>query len=474
MKTFLPVFCAALLATLPCSSSLAAIDAGSASADARWLLQLDLNELRQTTLGQNLLELLAQNAPANHNNLGIQIDFQKLLATVGRATAYGVNFEKDPKEIDGALIIEGTDDLRKIAEGYIAQALISDPERTVEIKGLPFEAYQINGDVFLGFPKEPIVLVSKMKPQLVRAYEVYRKKSPSIAETKSAPLHGLIPSGANVFLVAGSVVPSEDFTNQAGPQARLIKMARAGSIAVGEKDKFAFANLRLMASDSEMADKLQKIVQGLTAMVSLAHTDDKDMDDFLKSVTVERENLSVRVNLSYPSTRLVELIKQRRSSHVEMNNSGPHHHHREPKGKLVAEWKADQNLGSGTPSEATLVTHTIEHLHLPSGAVLHLVGAANAGEHARIDFVDIRPVDGPAAPLKFEAEYMKLDGYQVEDQEAASAGKLIKTDSSNAVAEFQFPGASGEYTVDIRYCDENDGVSTYKLYVEEPNVEPKP
>ena len=41
------------------------------------------------------------------------------------------------------------------------------------------------------------------------------------------------------------------------------------------------------------------------------------------------------------------------------------------------------------------------------------------------------------------------------------------------VAELQFPGASGDYRLKIRYLDETDGKSTFTVRVEDPAGEEK-
>ena len=43
-----------------------------------------------------------------------------------------------------------------------------------------------------------------------------------------------------------------------------------------------FAHTEMIASSDQMAEKLLKILQGMTAMMSLAETNDKQLADFLK------------------------------------------------------------------------------------------------------------------------------------------------------------------------------------------------
>jgi hypothetical protein len=109
------------LLLMPFSQALAAFDPATVGADSQWVVYADLNALRASVIGKQLVDF-AEKAQADATKGVVGIDFQKLAATVGSMTAYGSNFSKDPKDLDGALIIQGTADLRKIAEAALVQA----------------------------------------------------------------------------------------------------------------------------------------------------------------------------------------------------------------------------------------------------------------------------------------------------------------------------------------------------------------
>ena len=466
MKKLLPTLVTAAVAFLPATISYAVLDPKLVSADARWLVHVDLNQLRESDLGRELLALVEKHHPSKADS-PVSLDFQKVLATIGRATAYGANFAHDPALIDGTLVVEGTDDLRKIAEGYIAQSMLSTPDQVTELKDLPFEAYSVGGDLFVGFPQEPIIIVSKLKPQLARAHELYRGSGTSMARAASSPLRDLVPTSREAFLVAASVVPGEAIGDEGGPQTRLIKLAQSASLSLGEKDQQTFAAIKLIANSTDTADKLQKIVQGLTAMASLAHSENKDVEQFMKSVVVDRENLAVRLNMSYPSQGLAEMVSTlQQKKHQKHEDAQP-----TAAGKIVAEWRADQDLGSNQPSEKIFTVRAITKVALSPGAIIRFSGNPEAGEHARLDYVEIAAAAGNSPALRFEAEYMKLSHYEVEKVSVASGGKVIKTQGQTGVAELQFPGVAGDYDLNVHYLDETDGKSTFTVRVEEPGVE---
>ena len=73
-------------------------------------------------------------------------------------------------------------------------------------------------------------------------------------------------------------------------------------------------------------------------------------------------------------------------------------------------------------------------------------------------------------PGRVEAEDMELHGYlkfDVTPWEAASGGKGIEcpAESAPCTASFHFTGAPGRYDIDVRYFDQSNGISQFRLYL---------
>jgi len=473
MKLLLRSLVAASLPLAAVTQTQAVFDPSIVGADSQWALHLDLNTLRQSVLGKELVDM-AVKAMAPIADGSVQVDLQKLLATVGSVTAYGSNFSEDPNLIDGTLIFQGTPDLRKIAEGFVAQATVTTPDQITELKDLPFEAYSVGGQVIVAFPPEPVILVSKSKAQVIKARAVFRGNAPSLAKNNASPLPALLKTPGRTYLVAASVVPS-DKIKLSGPQARVLQMAHSGSISLGERETQTFAHVRLQANNDEMAEKLMKILQGITAMASLAESTDKHLTEFMQSVVVERQNKTVSLSLSYASDRLVQMLQSQQKREMERRPNRQASHPSRPaakpkiEGKLIAEWKADQGHASITFTPEALVSRTIENVALAPGASITLAAQREGGEMGRIDCVDIIPPAGAITTLRFEAEHMKLNRYTTEASAFASGGAVVTTQDSGT-AQFSFPGAAGTYSLKVFYADESDGKSTFSVSVRDPKV----
>ncbi|MBK8476027.1 MAG: hypothetical protein IPL39_06845 [Opitutaceae bacterium] len=466
MKTSLLPLLALGLVLQPLAFLRADLDPSIVPENARWVVSLDLETLRQSALGKELLPLVDLPSIGPGPTVSIRPDPQKLLATITTATAYGTRFSKDEKEPDGVLLLQGTADLRTLAEAYVAQATVTTPDAARELKELPFEAYLLQNKVILGFPKEPIVLIGRSKAQLVQALEVFRTHRESISRGKS-PLTALLPKPSAACLVAAGVVPLQnDFATGDGPQARVLQMANSGSLSISTDATTTSAHLTLGANSEEMAEKLQKIIQGVAAMASLTETRDKDLAAFLQSVRVQRTDKQVSLALTYPTEGIVRMVKGMNSdtTHIGNHVTG----HRAPAGEVLAEWAADQDIGQPAPTQEGLATRTIEDIPLKNGTLVILTGHRDQGEHARIDYVEILPSAG-GQPLRFEAENMKLSGYRSEPLPFASRGKLILLTHETGTAQFEFPGADDTCTLKVRYVDETDGKATFTVSIQTPD-----
>ncbi len=462
MKLFSSLALAAVALIAP--SGRAALNPALVPADAQWVVYADLSALRSTALGKELIAL-AEKAQAQ-SSAKIGVDVSKVLATVGKVTGYGTTFSPDPNQLDGTLIIQGTPDLRKIAESLLLQATIASPEIAAESKDLPFPSYTLhpkgNGKgpdtpVIVAFPPEPVVLVSKSRPQILRARDVFRGEAPPAGKSGSSRLGRLLENSERAYAFVASVVPSDTLFPENQPQARILKMTNSGSIMIGENGGNTFASARLLATSDDMADKLMKILQGMTAMLSLAESNDKQIAEFLSSAAVARDDRIVTLDLSYSSERLAEMVRTLAQKTIErtpeqvaaaraatMINGTP-----------IAEWKATPAPATpeaGTPAPA-VATRLIENIELKNGTVISLGTQSNGGKRGRFDHIEITPVGG-GAPLTFRPEFMRQGGPR---------GNLML---------LSFPGTDGTYNISVSYVNDPDGKATYAVSVRQPKAAP--
>ncbi len=100
--------------------------------------------------------------------------------------------------------------------------------------------------------------------------------------------------------------------------------------------------------------------------------------------------------------------------------------------------------------------------------------ATNAEYTATINGVDVDDIV-PTFTDTIEAEKMNLSGYVTESNTYASGGYDIKLNASAVgtvgTAKAEYSGESGTKDIAVYYFDENDGVDTYTLYVNDTQID---
>jgi hypothetical protein len=439
----------------------AAYDPAIVGADARWVIHADLNGLRHSTLGKELVAAL-EKAQAQTTGGTIGIDISKLLATVGSLTAYGTNLMADPKAIDGTLLAQGTADLRKIAESLMLQGTLAQPKVFSEISDLPFPAYGISDpkaktedklQVMIAFPPEPVIILSKSKAQIIKARDVFRGAAASLAKNPDSPLARLQGQAEGAYLYSAMIVPNEPVFPQNAPQARVMQLMQSGAVALGERGSDTFAHAELLASSDANAEKLMKILQGMTSMLSLAETNDRQLADFMNATSVSRDKNTVTLDLAYSSARLAQMVQLLRTQAEAKPVS------RQQviiMGRPVAEWGGEAepaDAAVATPGPDGLATRTIENVILQNGSLVTLGRTLTGNRASRIEQVEITPATG-GSPLVFRAAFMR-----------SVRGNMMQ---------FPFPGAEGTYNLKVSYLPDPEGKTKYAVSVVEPKLPPGP
>ena len=469
-RSLLPLATFALMAVFS-PAARAELNPAHVPANAKWVVYADLGALRQTALGEQLIARIpvGENLPENSP---IRPDLAKILETVGSVTAFGDALTPDAAKMNGALIIQGKPEMRTIAEALIAQFSVSHPEACVELTGLGIEAHQIQGEIVIGFPAEPIVLVSRSADKMLEALELYRGRGASLARGTHA-LSGLLPDDDVPYtILAASIVPSEAVGGgENSPQARVLQMTQAASVCLGETGENVVARAILESKDDALADKLVRILNGLTAMLSLAETSNADLTAFISSVQIKRVDRTVSLRMSYPTARLVAMFEEQMA---QMNPSATSEEapatpqtpatpaRRAVQGEAFATWVADARLDSDAISGGNFALFTSDPVDLTAGDRITITSERDAGENARVDFIELIPVGGGDA-VRYEAEFMRLSNYEIERSAFASENELIKVGDGIGTAQLRFNGTAGSYRVRVSYVDETDGNVTFNL-----------
>jgi hypothetical protein len=314
MKTLTAI---ALAAATAAANPLAANDirTESVSAEAKWLLHLNLDTFRETSIGKYLFESFVK-PRADETPMGFRIKTEDIYEGVHAITAYGNTYQVDTDAI-GVLLIRMEENLKSIFEAALIQQEAAGGEnpdiRTVQAD--PYSVYTKGDELFAAILPQDVVVISKSLDQLVSAVDVVEDRAPGLDESDS-DFSGMTRAGGTFFFLA----TAEGF-NQSGaipPQARVLQMAEAARLALGEGPDDLFLNLTLMAQNEKVRDQLAKIIQGLLALVSLTQIDNQDLAELALNTEVVSQGREVTVALNYPVEQVLQLVKAR------TENSGLH------------------------------------------------------------------------------------------------------------------------------------------------------
>jgi len=192
----------------------------------------------------------------------------------------------------------------------------------------PYLLYCFNKDVFIAPKVADTVLIAKSQEQIDNARDVLMGKAKTLAQNSE---FGGYPETPNGFFV-GMADGFNDAEHHMPPQAQVLKEARGGRVALGETDRSLFVNLVFRGKDEEGSAKIQQVLQGLVALVSLSQQD-KDITDLANATKVSLQGRNVIVDVHCPSNELIEKIEAKHKNKNIAQNGDDSETQKKPKKK---------------------------------------------------------------------------------------------------------------------------------------------
>lgn len=310
----LAIFALALFpATLPAGP----FEPGRVSADSHWVIHVDLESLWLTSIGRSLVEILeAPSTPSAART--IPVSLPRLLGTLRSVTAYGANIPSGPSTFDGAILVEGTNEMRKIAESMLLLRSLDQTDTCALVPTFPFPVYLVaesksqadqGAGLFIAFPPEPVLILSRSHPAVLKAHGLFGNAALSLAGAKAAPLSQVALKSQAETLVCVGVAPSASFGRPDDLQSRVLQFIKTASLELREKDGKVIGRSEVAAHSDSEAQKLQRIIEGVLALPALAGPMAPRSLDLLRAITVTRAGKDVSLGMSYRTDDLAALIR---------------------------------------------------------------------------------------------------------------------------------------------------------------------
>lgn len=273
------------------------LERAQVSADAKWLLHLDIDALRKSQLGTSLMKTVVAEAGEDLKE-DANIDLPALVKSTSSIMAYGTDY-KSGKDGKGVLIWQGSKEIEQIASAFLVQQAEATKAGSGNVKLARAGAqpvYAFGEDMHVMVRPGGGLILGRSVDQIDLATKVLEGKSASLKDKPTFTEYATLPGGFFFLALA------EGFNQEADvpPQANVLKLADGGRLAVGEADGKLRVQLTLKAQGQDVTQQIQQVVQGLLAIATLSLGDEPDLQQLIRDTKVATENQRVSLDLAIP------------------------------------------------------------------------------------------------------------------------------------------------------------------------------
>ncbi len=273
------------------------------AANPAWLLHLDCDALRPTTIGQHVLaETEKPEAKAKLAALQTIINFD-IRTQLHAVTLYG----SSPAPEDGVLMIYADfDPARLVTLAQAAKDYQTSPHGQTVIHNWIDEKKKakdgVQPRVYAAIQGNRVIF-GQREDSVARALDVFAAGASNLASSKAFPELGL-PGNAHFVEAAARKMKLPD----SDPNAAILKMSQSVQLVLGESQQQFNGALTLVADSEEVAGHVHSIVQGLLSLAKLQN-DKPESVKIANAISLKQEGDRVVGNLVLPAGEVVEMMK---------------------------------------------------------------------------------------------------------------------------------------------------------------------
>ncbi len=270
------------------------LDLKQVCASAKWVVHVDVDAMRESTLVQRIYDKVIQEAPEAEQHLRNVTDLVEhlgidLTRDLHGITAYGSVVGKP----EGVFLVDANFDEKSLLE-KADQA----PDHQVTTHG----AYQVHSwtdakgkrheHPMAGTVYKNLLIFAPAAAQVNAALDVLDGKSPALAG-KSSPLTAKVPAGTLVLIRAIGLSDAK-----LPWKSPLVTQSESFGVAIGEQGgKVCFEGM-LTAKSKETAEQAKAVVEGARSMAELQHGQDAEAAKLIKAVKVSVADTALSVEFS--------------------------------------------------------------------------------------------------------------------------------------------------------------------------------
>ncbi len=288
------------------------LEPAEVAADAKWLIHLNVDEIRYTALAQEIQQKLLQ-ADENQGRLDW---VQDKLGINLRSDLHGLTFYgKSYAPHEGVGVVHAEYD-----RGKLVAAVEKKPQhKAAEYRDYTIHEWQVeqggkHHNLALALHDEGTIVVSGSIEQAQSALDVLDSRRDSLKKKPDSPLLGKVPGGT---FFRGSAIDLQDLETR-NPQDRkngnqafpALGQAKEFSVSFAEKGPNLELGARLVAASEDAAQKVAQFLQAFTQASSNQKTNGSKFGQLLKQFDVKRDGATVSIDGKIDRETLVDFLKE--------------------------------------------------------------------------------------------------------------------------------------------------------------------
>lgn len=275
------------------------LDLKEVSADAKWVVHVDVDALRLSTVMQRAYAKEVSQWKDVKNRMAAIRDQMCMDPTTDLhgITLYGPK----PGHTEGVMLVQAAVDQHQ----FVSKVSKAPGYRTAEHGAHKLHAWtQADGPVSSAFLGANLVLLAKTDADVTAALDVLDGKSPSLAG-RSSPLAAEAPAGTILLIRAMGLADAKlPF------QSPLVKQSESLDLVLGENKGQSFSEARLVAKSAEVAGQVQTIIEGIRTTAQLQYGSDAAALRVIKGMKVQVTDRTVDIATRVSADDLWGLIEK--------------------------------------------------------------------------------------------------------------------------------------------------------------------
>jgi hypothetical protein len=296
-------------------------------ADAKFVVQFDIQACRGTSLGAKLIEFAKKQAEkglADDGLKGKDAGLEKLHEVIGfdplqeikAVLISGSDFEHPEKSVVMSVKMgKTTGNLEGLLLGLPGYAAQEHSKYTIHSVA-PDDNLHVYGAIHTDGKGDKTILFATQRETVCQRLDTLDGKASTGSELKNL----ILPTEGTPFLTVDVLeIPAELIGK--GPQSGVAKIVQSLGVRLSEAQENLNIAIWLNAGTEQQSEQLRQMAQGLIALLSFAQSmdpDDEDLQKFqkmAKDIQVARDGLTVKITLNVPSEQLNELINEHLDDH---------------------------------------------------------------------------------------------------------------------------------------------------------------